>query len=58
MREGFACTLLFLSVLSTSSTHAASGLFWWTMELLAFASRLLARKTIDLSVRFIHSHFV
>ena len=39
MRKGFACTLLFLSLLSTSSTHAAPGLFSGTMELLAFASR-------------------
>ena len=36
------CTLLFLSVLSISSMHAASGLFSWTMELLAFASRHFA----------------
>ena len=35
----FACKLLFLSVLSIPSMHAASGLFSWTIELLAFASR-------------------
>ena len=38
-REGFACTLLFLSVLSISFIHAASGLFWGAMQLLAFVSR-------------------
>ena len=32
MREGFACTLLFLSVLSISSIRAASGLFSWPMD--------------------------
>ena len=58
MREGFACTLLFLSVLSISSMHAASGLFLWTTELLAFACQQFAPKIMDLSVRFIHSHFV
>ena len=58
MREGFACTLLFLSVLSISSMHAASRLFSWAMEILPLASRHFAPKTVDLSVRFIHSHFV
>ena len=38
--------------------HAASGLLSWTMEILAFASRQFEPKTMDLSVRFIHSHFV
>ena len=28
MREGFACALLFFSVLSISTVHAASWLFW------------------------------
>ena len=53
-----ACTLPFLSVFYTSSMHAAFGLFSSTMELLAFASRQFAPKTMDLSVRFIHSHSV
>ena len=53
-----ACALLFLSVLSISSMHSASGLLSWTMELLAFASRQFAPKTMDLSVRFSHSQFV
>ena len=47
-----------LSVLSISSMHRASGLFSWTMELLTFASRQFAPKTMDLSVRFIYSQFV
>ena len=51
-----ASILLLLSVLSISSMHAASGLFLWTMELLAFASRQFAPKTMD--VRFIHSYLV
>ena len=38
--------------------HACAFLFPWTVELLAFASRLLAPRTMDLSVRFVHSHFV
>ena len=49
LREGFACTLLFLPVLSISSMHAASGLFSWTLELLAFANRQFEPKTMDLS---------
>ena len=48
---------VFLSVLSIPSMHAAPGLFSWTMELLAFASHELAPKTIDLSVRLIHSFY-
>ena len=43
MREGFDCTPLFLSVFSLPSMHATPGLFSWTMELMAFASRQLAR---------------
>ena len=43
---------------SISSIRAASGLFLGTMELLASASRWFAPKTVDLSVRFSHSHFV
>ena len=54
-----ACTLLyFLPVLSISSMLEASGLFSWTIALLAFASRQFAPKSMDLSARFIHSHFV
>ena len=55
-----ACTLLFFSAVSISSMHAASGLFSWTMELLAFESRMLAPKTtMSISVRFLsHSHLV
>ena len=37
--------------------HAASGLFARSMELLAFASRVLAPKMVDLSVRFIRILF-
>ena len=58
MREGFACTLLFFSILFISSMHAASNLFSYAMEILAFASRQFAPKIMDLSVCFIHSHFV
>ena len=58
MRGGFAHTLLYLSFLSFSSIHAASGLFLGTMELLTFASRWFAPKTMDLSVRSSYSHFV
>ena len=50
-------TALSLRALSISSMHAASGLFSWTMELLAFASRQFSPETMDLSVRFIRSHF-
>ena len=55
-------TLLFLSVLFLcisliSYMHAASGLFSWSMELLAFASRQFAPKMVDLSVRFIRILF-
>ena len=63
MSEGFAfvssqdTTLVFLSVLSISYMHAASGLFSWSMELLAFASRQFAPKIVDLSVRFIRFFF-
>ena len=32
-------------------------LFSWSMELLAFASRQFAPKIVDLSARFIRSHF-
>ena len=53
-----ACMLVFFSVLSISSMHAASGLFSWTMELVAFASREFAPKTMDVSFRFVHSHSV
>ena len=42
MYEGFACTPFFLSVLSISSMHGASGFLSWTMELLAFANRQFA----------------
>ena len=48
--------LLFLSVPPTvciSYMHAAPGLFSWSMELLAFATRQFAPKIVDLSVRFI-----
>ena len=38
--------------------HAASGLFSWTMELLACASRQFAPKTMNLAVHFIQSHFI
>ena len=58
MRKEFACTPLFLSVLSISPMHAASGLCPWTMELSGFASHQLAPDTVDLSVYFIRSHFV
>ena len=58
MLEGFARTLLYLSVLSISSMHSASWLFSWTRELLAFASHQFAPKTMALSVRLIYSHFV
>ena len=34
------------------------GVISWSMELLAFSSRQFAPKIADLSVRFIHSHFV
>ena len=34
--------------------HAAFGLFSWNMELLAFAGRQFAPKSIDLSVPFSH----
>ena len=66
MREGFVfsfdlsffffafTTLLFLSVLSISSMHAAPGLLSWSMELLlAFASRQFSPKIVDMCVRFI-----
>ena len=46
---------LFTSILSI---HAASELFSWTTELLALASGQFAPKNKDLSVHFIHSHFV
>ena len=58
MLEGFACTVLLLSVQSISSMYAVSVLSSWTMELLAFASRQFTPKTIDLSIRFIRSHIV
>ena len=62
MQEGyFFCfdpnktTLRFRSVLFLCSwnMHAASGLSYWSMELLALASRQFAPKIVDLSVRFI-----
>ena len=37
--------------------HAASGLFSWSMEILAFASRQFAPKIVDLSVRSIRILF-
>ena len=49
-------TLPFLSVLFSSSMRAAPTLFSWTMELLPSASRQFAPKTMDLSVRSVHSH--
>ena len=59
MREGFACTLLFIfTVVSISPVHGSSGLFSWTMELLAFENHQFTRKTMDLSVRFMHSRYV
>ena len=45
MREGFACTLLFLSVLSISSIHVASGLFLGTIEPLAFGNYCSLHRT-------------
>ena len=57
IRGGFACALLFLSVLSISSMHAASGQSWWAMELLVFARQ----PCISLSasfIRFIRSHVI
>ena len=48
----------FLSVLSISSMYVASGLFSWTMELLAIASGEFAPKNMDPSVCSIHSHFI
>lgn len=54
-----ACALLFfLSILSYSSIHPASESFTGTMELLAFAIRQFAPKTMDLSVCFTRSLFV
>ena len=50
--------LLFLSVILYRSCFMRPGLFRWTMELLASASRQFTPKTMDLSVRFVHSHFV
>ena len=48
----------FLSVLCMYQyMHAASGLFSWSMELLAFASRQLAPEIGDNSVRFIYILF-
>ena len=59
MHEGFACTPLFLSVLSISSMHAASGLFSWTMELLAFASNYVLQLSPWTSlVRLVYSQSV
>ena len=37
--------------------HASSGLFSWNIELLVFASRQIAPKIVDLSVRFIRILF-
>ena len=65
MREAVAfvsnfATLLFFSpsFLRISYVHAASRLFPWSMELLEFASRQFAPKSVDFSVRFSRSHFV
>ena len=58
-----ACTLLFLSALSTSSMqcHAASGLFPWILGLLAFIRKsplsISDHGPLCLST-FMHSHFV
>ena len=54
MRQGFACTLLMLSVRSISSMNAASALISRTMELLTFASREFEPKPwTSLSASFI-----
>ena len=50
-------TCLSPSLLSCCAQHAASGLFSWSMEHFAFASRQFASKIMDLSVRFIFTFF-
>ena len=50
-------SLLFLSIRCISYTDTASGLFFWSKELLAFASRQFAPKIVALSVRFVRILF-
>ena len=58
-RKGFTCTLLFPSVLSTSKYFVhACGVRVVFVDHGALASRQFALKSMDVSVRFIHSHFV
>ena len=63
VRQGYASSFNFskirhcslspsISMYFVKTTHAASGLFSCSMELLAFASRQFAPKIVDVAVRF------